>query len=70
MIDIESFYKEHLEEDIIFYLSKKRNIAYEEAIKIYYTSKLADYIHDGVYNLQYLDYHILVDFLEQEIRKF
>ena len=38
-------------------------------MQIYYTSKLADYIHDGVYNLQYLDYHILVDFLEQEIRE-
>ena len=35
---------------------------------LYYTSKLADRIHDGSYGIQYLDYNVLTDLLEEEIR--
>ena len=42
---LERFYQESLEERIIAYLSKLRNISLEEAMNIYYHSRLADKIH-------------------------
>ncbi|MCQ2514900.1 MAG: hypothetical protein MJ089_07430 [Ruminococcus sp.] len=42
--EFESFYKEHLEEDIIFKLSERNNISIEKAMDIYYSSKLANQI--------------------------
>ena len=66
--EFENFYREHLEEDIIFCLSKRKNIPLEQAMGLYYNSKLADHIHDGHYGIQYLDYNLLTDMLEQEIR--
>jgi len=65
--EFENFYREHLEEDIIFCLSKRKNIPLDQAMGLYYTSKLADHIHDGQYGIQYLDYNLLTDMLEQEM---
>ena len=65
--ELENFYREHLEESIIFCLSERRNIPYEKAMEFYYNSKLADRIHDGEYGVQYLDHSVLTDFLEQEL---
>lgn len=65
--DLEAVYQEHLEEDIILCLSKRRGIPAEEAMKLYYSSKLADRIHDGLYGIQYLDFENLTDILEAEI---
>lgn len=60
---LERVYKENLEERIITHLSETRNISLEAAMDIYYCSKLADKIHQGVEGIQYLDYKILVQIL-------
>ena len=60
---LERVYKENLEERIIAYLSETKNISLEEAMNIYYCSKLADKIHRGVEGIQYLDYKVLVQIL-------
>jgi len=65
--DLENFYREHLEEDIIFCLSEKRNITTDAAMKLFYNSRLAERIHKGEFGIQYLDYSILTDLLEQEL---
>lgn len=66
--DSELFYREHLEEDIIFCLSQRKGISTDEAMRIYYSSKLADRIHEGEYGIQYLDYKVLTDYLEEELQ--
>lgn len=64
--DLENFYREHLEEDIIFCLSRRKSIPLEEAMKRYYSSPLATRIYQGQYGIQYLDYSVLTSMLEQE----
>lgn len=64
--EFENFYREHLEEKIIFCLCERKKISAEEAMKIYYSSKLSDRIYNGEYDIQYLDYSVLTDILEQE----
>ena len=44
------------------------SVPLDQAMGLYYTSKLADFIHDGSYGIQYLDYNVLTDLLEEEIR--
>jgi len=66
--DLENLYREHLEEDIIFCLAERRSIPPEKAMDMYYHSKLARRIHEGEYGVQYLDYHLLTDMLEQELQ--
>ena len=46
-VELEAFYKEHLEESIIKQLSKQEKISLDEAMNLYYNSKLANYIHEG-----------------------
>lgn len=65
--DLEQFYKEHLEEDIIKAFSSQNNISLEESMNLYYGSKLANEIHEGRYGLQYLDYSVLVNILQKEL---
>ena len=60
---LEKIYQESLEERIISYLSETRNISLEEAMDIYYHSRLADKIHCGNEGIQYLDYKVLVQIL-------
>ena len=62
---IEKIYQEQLEEDIILYLAKVRNIGLDDAMEIYYKSKLADKIAQGKYGIQYLDYKVLVNILQE-----
>ena len=62
---LERVYQESLEERIISYLSEEENISLEEAMNIYYNSKLADQIHQGEYGIQYLDYKVLVQILRE-----
>ncbi len=67
---LEKVYQENLEERIIAYLSETRSISLEQAMNIYYHSKLADKIHRGVEGVQYLDFKVLVQILcevEQEL---
>ena len=62
---LEEIYQERLEERLIGYLSEKYNIDYLEAMDMYYKSKLAEKIHEGRYGVQYLDYKVLADILEE-----
>ena len=62
-VELEAFYKEHLEESIIKQLSMQENISLDEAMNLYYNSKLANYIHEGKYDIQYLDYKLLTEYL-------
>lgn len=61
--ELERVYQEGLEESIISYLAAIKDITLEAAMDIYYRSKLADKIHEGVYGIQYLDYKNLVQVL-------
>ena len=67
-VELEAFYKEHLEESIIKQLSKQENISLDEAMNLYYNSKLANYIHEGKYDIRYLDYKVLTDNLIKELQ--
>lgn len=60
---LEKIYQERLEERLIAYLSKKNDISLEKAMDIYYSSRLAGMIHDGMYGIQYLDYKVLAQIL-------
>ena len=62
---LEKIYQEKLEERIIAYLADNNGITLEEAMKSYYSSKLADKIHRGVEGVHYLDHKVLVQVLEE-----
>ncbi|WP_026508516.1 hypothetical protein [Butyrivibrio sp. MC2013] len=62
---LEQVYQEQLEERIIACISERRDISYERAMDIYYSSALANKIHAGNEGIQYLDYKVLVDILEE-----
>lgn len=62
---LEQVYQEGLEERLIAYIAEQHNISLDEAMDIYYRSKLADMINAGTYGIQYLDYKVLADILEQ-----
>lgn len=67
---LEKVYQENLEEKIIACLSETRGISLETAMDVYYRSRLADKIHQGVEGIQYLDFKVLVQILcetEQEL---
>lgn len=60
---LEKYYQERLEERLIARLAKVKNLSLEQAMDIYYHSRLAQNIHDGAYDVQYLDYKVLVQIL-------
>ncbi len=60
---LENIYQESLEEDIIQYLAKEKNLSLENAMDAYYRSRLSEKIHAGKYGVQYLDYRNLVRIL-------
>ena len=62
---LEQVYQEKLEERIIAQLAKEKAIPLEKAMHIYYGSELADKIHNGMEGIQYLDYRVLVQILEE-----
>ena len=65
--NIDYVYKQNLEESIIEYLSKEKNIELREAMDIYYHSRLARQIEQGRYGIENLDYKYLVgDLIENE----
>lgn len=66
--DLEKIYREHLEEAIVLDLSGRLAMLPEQALSLYYTSRLADRIHEGEWGVQYLDHKLLTDILEQELR--
>ena len=64
---LENFYKERLEEKIIFCLADRKGLELEKAMDIYYNSGLASLIESGAYDIQYLDFRVLTDELEKEL---
>ena len=62
---LEQVYQEKLEERIIAELAKEKAIPLEKAMQIYYGSELADKIHNGMEGIQYLDYRVLTQILEE-----
>ena len=60
-------YKERLEERIIAYLAEIKGISLEEAMDVYYRSRLADQISKGLYGIENMDFKYLAeDLLENE----
>ena len=62
---LEEIYQERLEEKLIEYISKKHNLDYKMAMDIYYNCELADKIYEGKNGVQYLDYKVLEQILEE-----
>ena len=60
---LEQTYQENLEERLITYLAEQHSISLDKAMDIYYHSRLAEKIHQGVEGVQYLDYKVLADIL-------
>lgn len=60
---LEKFYQEGLEERLIDNVAKEKRISLEDAMDIYYRSKLAQKIYDGKEGVQYLDYRVLTRLL-------
>jgi len=60
-------YRRNLEESIITYLSETKKIELRISMDIYYRSRLAGQIADGMYGIENLDYKYLVqDLIENE----
>lgn len=62
---LEKIYREHLDERIIAHLSQEHHLSYEQAMDIYYNSRLAEMIAQGSEGIQYLDHKVLVRMLEE-----
>ena len=60
---LEQTYQENLEERLIIYLAEQHSISLEKAMDIYYHSRLAEKIHQGMEGVQYLDYKVLAEIL-------
>ena len=60
---LEKVYQERLEERIIARLAEVKKCSLEQAMDLYYRSKLADKVHRGKDGIQYLDYKVLVQIL-------
>lgn len=60
-------YKQNLEEFIIAYLAEIKNLELRNSMDIYYRSKLAVQIAEGLYGIENLDYKYLVqDLIDNE----
>ncbi|MBY7024829.1 hypothetical protein FDA33_04835 [Clostridium botulinum] len=65
--ELEKFYIQSLDSDIINFLAEKQNMDTRLAMDIYYRSLLCKQVHNGENGIQYLDYKCLVeDLLENE----
>ena len=62
---LEQIYQEKLEERIIAQITADRSVSLEKAMDIYYSSELADQIHQGMEGIQYLDYRVLAQLLKE-----
>jgi len=69
--ELEKFYIQTLDNDIIGYLAEKQNVDIRLAMDVYYKSLLCDQIHKGKNGVQYLDYKYLAeDLIENESELF
>ena len=62
---LEQVYQENLEERLISYIADENSISLENAMKIYYGSKLSNKINQGKEGMQYLDYKVLAEILKE-----
>lgn len=60
---LEQVYQEKLEERIIAQIAVDMSVSLRKAMDIYYSSELADKIHQGMEGIQYLDYRVLAQML-------
>ncbi|SET56324.1 hypothetical protein SAMN04487771_10252 [[Clostridium] aminophilum] len=51
---------------LISYFAEKNSISLEKTMEIYYTRRLSNLIYDGANDIQYLDYKVLAEYLQQE----
>ena len=58
-------YRENLEERLIACLAERNGISLEKAMDIYYSSALAEQIHQGIEGIQYLDHKVLAQILRE-----
>ena len=64
---LEDFYKENLEEDIIDEISKMKGIELRNACDIYYSNKLAEQISNDSFGIENMDAKYLAeDLIENE----
>ncbi len=65
--NIDFIYKQNLEESIIEYLAREKNLELRHAMDIYYRSRLAKQIEQGTYGIENMDYKYLAqDLIENE----
>ncbi|WP_249028828.1 hypothetical protein [Tannockella kyphosi] len=70
-IALDSIYKQNLEQDIISFLAKKKNIDIRKAMDVYYNSKLSKQISNNECGIENLDAKYLVeDLMENESELF
>ena len=60
---LEKYYREALEERLIAFLAEMKGISLETAMRVYYSSRLAEKIHAGANGVQYLDEKVLAQIL-------
>ena len=57
--------QEDMYADLIQILMEEYGYTLEKAMDIYYSSNLAEMIHNGVEGIQYLDYKVLAQILQE-----
>ena len=62
---LEKIYLENLDERIIQYIAVKEDVSFDDATRIYYSSKLSNKIYNGNNDIQYLDYKVLYQLLKE-----
>lgn len=68
MGDLDFIYKQNLEKDIVARLAEVKKIDILEAMDLYYKSRLAKQIEQGLYGIENMDYKYLVDdLIENEL---
>ena len=63
---VRQMYREYLEEDIIFQISKTHKVDLENAMRIYYNSKLAEQVYNNEKSIQHLNYMDLTKTVRQK----
>lgn len=65
--ELNKIYKQNLEENIVSFISDTKMISMEQAMDIFYKSKLSAQINDGEYGIENMDYKYLAnDLIENE----
>lgn len=66
-IELSFQYKQNLEDELIKYLAEIKHLEVRKAMDIYYNSKLADQIANGLFGIENMDYKYLAqDLIENE----